>query len=188
MKFIKQAFCLFNKFTWDQILFIIWPFKCNLSTFKVCLFQWKFAFWNGCRHDVTCRKCYVTCVHNIIYDMTFSIEWKCHMIHIDPMLINISHHISISILSFFSTVCFLLCWMFNCLLFPRLPPSLSVSCPHQPLGHLSINLFSCIICVPPFLCTHSKRKAHLSPMQWKTFFIGPEPKGKPWSNITCDIF
>ena len=26
-----------------KILFIIWPFKCPFITFKVCLFQWKFA-------------------------------------------------------------------------------------------------------------------------------------------------
>ena len=57
--------------------------KERLTPIKWTLFQRKMHCCHGRRHDVTCfrRKCYVTCGHNIIYDMTLSTELKRrHMI------------------------------------------------------------------------------------------------------------
>ena len=80
MKFIKWAFGSSIHLIWNddeyKILFIIWPLKCDSFGFYVCLFQWKIALLSQTSHDFTCsrRKCYVTCGHNIIYDMTLSTE------------------------------------------------------------------------------------------------------------------
>ena len=50
--------------------------KSFLSPLKLTLFQRKMHCCQRRRHDVTCsrRNCYVTCGHNIIYDMTLSTE------------------------------------------------------------------------------------------------------------------
>ena len=47
-----------------------------LSPPKFVYFNENLHRCNGCCHDVTYfhRKCYVTCGHNIIYDMTLSTE------------------------------------------------------------------------------------------------------------------
>ena len=58
-------------------------FCLSYDNFNTTLLPSKFVYFNenlhcckGCHHDVTCspRKCYVTCGHNIIYDMTFNIR------------------------------------------------------------------------------------------------------------------
>ena len=71
MKFIKRDFDKFNEF--NSVRFCL---SYVFIAFKVCLFQWKFALFHGRRHDVTCshRKCYVTCGHDITYDIAF-IYW-----------------------------------------------------------------------------------------------------------------
>ena len=47
-----------------------------LSPSKVVYFNEKLHCCNGSGHDFTCsrQKCYVTCGHNIIYDITLSTE------------------------------------------------------------------------------------------------------------------
>ena len=67
MKSIKQAFSEYNRFN------MRWPFKCNFIAYKVYFIE-NLHCCNGRRHDVTYshRKLYVTCGHNIIYDMTLN--------------------------------------------------------------------------------------------------------------------
>ena len=59
-------FCL----SYDLLNAILSPLK------LVFFFNGKLHCCNGRRHDVTCSrlKCYVTCGHNKIYDMTLSTE------------------------------------------------------------------------------------------------------------------
>ena len=75
MKFVKRAFGEFNKsnMKWSQVLFFL---SYDFLNVILLSFQWKLSFCNGRRHGVTCshRKCYVTCGHNIIHDMTLSTE------------------------------------------------------------------------------------------------------------------
>ena len=48
----------------------------TLSHSKLVYFNENLLCCNGRRHDVACsrRKCYVTCGHNIIYDLPLSTE------------------------------------------------------------------------------------------------------------------
>ena len=81
MNFIKQAFDEFNKISYEMIM-SVW-FCLSYDFLNRILLPSKFVYFNenlhccnGHCHDVTCsrRKCYVTCGHNIIYDMTVSTE------------------------------------------------------------------------------------------------------------------
>ena len=51
-------------------------FNAILSPSKFVYFHENVHCCEGRRHDITCssQKCYVTCGHNIIYDMTLSTE------------------------------------------------------------------------------------------------------------------
>ena len=64
-----------------------------LSPSKLVYFNESLHCCNGRRHDVTCsrRKCFVSCGHNIIYDMMFSTEYqKFHMINYVCIIIAFS--------------------------------------------------------------------------------------------------
>ena len=85
MESIKGAFGEFNKFnikfclSYDLLNWI-------LSPSKFVYFNENLDCCHGRPHDVTCsrRKCYVTCGHIIINDMTLSPEkQKRHMIKLD---------------------------------------------------------------------------------------------------------
>ena len=80
MKFIKRAFGEFDK-VYEMTTSVIFCLLFALSNgrfipFKTDIISTKMHCCHGRRHEVTCsrRKCYKTCGHNIIYDMTLSTE------------------------------------------------------------------------------------------------------------------
>ena len=74
MRFIKRAFNEFNELSYDMITSV--RFCLSYDLLNAILSPSKFVYFNDNLHDVTCshRKCYVTCGHNIIYDMTLTTE------------------------------------------------------------------------------------------------------------------